>query len=401
MGTATPQSVVQTLQAMVRINSVNSALTGQSCAEAELCDWLERTAKGWGLDTRRLAVPGTPGAPGIPGVEGRADQLLVTHEVGADAPWLLFDSHMDTVAVEGMTVDPFGGELRDERIYGRGACDTKGTGAAMLWAMKQYADAAPGPNNTALLFGVDEESGMLGIASFLKNDYPSLGFVPQGVIVGEPTELHPVIAHNGLIRWKVTTHGVAAHSSVPHDGKSAISMMVKLIQAIETHYIANLTAEHELTGAAACSINVIHGGSAANIIPDACVIEVDRRVAPGEDFESVLPAFKSVLDAVKEQDPSLQYTVKVVTTHAPLLATGSEALLTRVKRVLKDEGLAALSLGAPFATHASYYCRAGLPTLVLGPGEIHKAHTKDEYISTGQLEQGVGVYLGLMRSQIG
>lgn len=374
---------------MVRIDSVNSALTGRPCAEAGLCDWIEHTAQGWGLKTRRLAV------------KDRADQLLITHEVGAGSPWLLFDSHMDTVAIDGMTVDPFGGELRGGRVYGRGACDTKGTGAAMLWALRQYAEQGPGPNNIALLFSIDEEVGMVGIKAFLKHDYPELGFVPVGVIVGEPTELHPVIAHNGLIRWKVTTHGVAAHSSVPHEGRSAISTMMRVVQAIETKYIPGLTAEHELTGRAVCSVNMIHGGSAPNIIPDRCVIDVDRRVAPGENFAAVLLAFTGVLDAIKKDDPSLDHSIEVTTTHPPLLPDDSGALLAATKDVLAQQGLPGLSLGAPFATHAGYYCQAHLPTIVLGPGEAHKAHTKDEYISTDQLERGVGIYLGLMRSRIG
>jgi acetylornithine deacetylase/succinyl-diaminopimelate desuccinylase-like protein len=382
-------TLIATLQAMVRIDSVNGALSGRSCAEAALCDWLEQTAKGWGLKTRRLAV------------KGRADQLLVTHEVGAGLPWLLFDSHMDTVAVDGMTVEPFGGELRGGRVYGRGACDTKGTGAAMLWALKEYTQNEPGPNNVALLFGVDEEVGMVGVDSFLQNHYPSLGFVPRGVVVGEPTELHPVIAHNGLIRWKVTTHGVAAHSSVPHEGRSAIRMMTRLIRAIEDRYASGLTAGHELTGPAACSVNMIKGGSAPNIIPDTCAIDVDRRVAPGEDFMAVGPALVGVLDAVKEEDPALDYTIETLVTHPPLLAEGGEAWLGTVRHVLSELGLATLALGAPFATHGSYYSRAGLATVVLGPGEAHKAHTKDEWISTDQLERGAGVYLGLMRAGLG
>jgi acetylornithine deacetylase len=392
MSTPTPGSVVQTLQAMIRIDSVNSALTGRPCAEAELCDWLEQTAKGWGLSTRRLPV------------EDRADQLLITCEVDEGMPWLLFDSHMDTVAVDGMTVDPFGGELRDGKVYGRGACDTKGTGAAMLWAMKQYAEAGGASgrrNNIALMFGVDEEVGMFGVDSFIKNDYPSLGFVPHGVIVGEPTELHPVIAHNGLIRWKVTTHGVAAHSSVPHEGKSAIRMMTRLIQVIEDQYAAGLTAEHVLTGRSACSVNTIRGGSSANIIPDMCVIDVDRRVVPGEDFKAVLRAFAQLLEAAEKKDPALDYTVEVGTIHPPLLPEGGEALLATITDTLGDLGLPKLSLGAPFGTHASHYSHAGLAAVVIGPGEIHKAHTKDEYISTDQLERGAGVYLGLMRATLG
>jgi acetylornithine deacetylase/succinyl-diaminopimelate desuccinylase-like protein len=386
---AKPGNVIETLQAMVRIDSVNSTLSGKPKAETLLCDWLEKMAKGFGLSTQRLPL------------QGRADQLLVTHVVDADAPWLLFDSHMDTVAVDGMTVEPFGGELRAGRVYGRGTCDTKGTGAAMLWAMKQYAQDGKGPNNIALFFGVDEEVGMHGVLSFLKQDYPGLGFVPSGVIVGEPTELMPIIAHNGVIRWQVTTHGVASHSSVPHDGRSAISMMMKLVHAIESDYIPTVTAEHKLTGRAACSVNMIRGGSAPNIIPDQCVIDVDRRVVPGEDYEAILPAFIEVLDRARAEDPTIKCGFEVGTTHAPLLPAGGEGLLSAIKDVLGRLGLPTLAVGAPFATHASHYSNAGLPAVVLGPGEIDQAHTCDEYISTDQLERGVDVYRALMQHPIG
>lgn len=388
MATQPPDSLVQTLKQMVQIDSVNGALTGKACAESAAVDWVQRVAVAWGFKARRLPV------------SGRADQLLITHNVADDAPRLLFDSHLDTVAVDGMTVDPFGGEYRDGRIYGRGACDTKGTGAAMLWALREYAMAHDGPNNIALLFSVDEEVGMSGIRSFLKNDYPSLGFRPVGVIVGEPTELHPVIAHNGLIRWKVTTHGVAAHSSVPHQGRSAISAMMRVIDAIESRYIPGLTAENELTGRAACSVNMIRGGSSANIIPDACTIDIDRRVAPapGEDFEAIKRDLAQLIESVKTEVPTLEYTTEVVVTHPPLMPAGSEQLVVAIKAVLKQQGLPTLSVGAPFATHAGYFCEAGLPTVVLGPGEAHKAHTKDEYISIDQLERGAALYLALMRT---
>jgi len=389
VGAKPPTSVIEALQQMVRIDSVNGTLTDRTCAEALLCDWIDQTARGWELNTQRLSV------------KDRADQLLVTHEVEHDAPWLLFDSHMDTVAIDGMTIDPFGGELRDGRVYGRGACDTKGTGAAMLWALKQYTEQDPGTNNIGLLFSVDEEVGMVGVHSFLTQDYPNLGFEPAGVIVGEPTELHPVVAHNGLIRWQVATHGVAAHSSVPNEGRSAISMMARIIQAIESNYIPEMTAEHNLTGHAACSINMIQGGSAPNIIPDRCVIDIDRRVVPGEDFQAVNQALIIVIEGVKQDEPTLEYSIDVTTTHPPLLPSDDPWLLTSAKSVLKNLSLPTLSLGAPFSTHAGYFCRSGLPSIVLGPGEAHKAHTKDEYISTEQLERGVEVYLQLMRNPAG
>jgi len=373
---------------MVRVDSVNSAISGRPKAESELVGLLSKSAKSYGLKVTRLPV------------EGRADQLLVTHEVAPDAPWLLFDSHMDTVAVDGMTVEPFGAEIRQGRLYGRGACDTKGTGAAMLWALKGYAESSDAGNNIAIFFGVDEEAGMHGVNAFLKHDFPKLGFTPKGVIVGEPTELHPVIAHNGVIRWRIQTHGKAAHSSVPHEGRSAISMMIKLIQAIENDYIPVLTAEHDLTGRAACSINLIRGGSAANIIPDHCQIDVDRRVVPGEDPSRLLPDFVAILDKARASDPTIDYTLEVGTNNPPLLPSGDESLLDAIKQVLKGHGLPTMVLGAPFGTHACHYSNAGLPAVVFGPGEIDQAHTKDEYISLDQLALGVTVYGDLMRQPI-
>ncbi len=382
---AAPSNVTELLQAMVRINSVNSSISGRPDAELELCEYLEKTAKRFDLTTKRLPL------------KGRADQLIVTHKISDNAPWLLFDSHMDTVAIENMSIDPLGGDIRNNRLYGRGACDTKGTGAAMLWAMKQYVEAGASPNNIALFFGVDEEAGMHGVVSFLKNDYPKLGITPKGVIVGEPTELRPIIAHNGLIRWKVTTHGTAAHSSVPHEGRSAITMMLKLLFAIESQYIPSLTYEHELTGHAACSVNMIRGGTAPNIIPDKCVIDIDRRVVPGEDYKTVLPTFIEVLDSVRADEPDMEYAVDVGVSHPPLLPTGGEKFLGVVKEVLQSQELPTLAIGAPYATHASHYSNAGLPTVVLGPGEIDRAHTRDEYISIDQLNRGADVYQALMR----
>ena len=376
---------VSLLQQMVRINSVNGALAGKARAETSLCDFLIETAESWGLHTRRLPV------------DGRCDQLLVTYQADPGNSWLLFDSHMDTVSVDGMTIDPFGGELRGGRIYGRGACDTKGTGAAMLWALKRYKDAGGGPNNVALYFGVDEEVAMHGVRSFVDRDLGSLGFKPAGVIVGEPTELLPIIAHNGLIRWKITTHGVAAHSSVPHQGRSAISAMLPVLEAVESKYIPTVTAEHDLTGYAACSVNMIRGGTAANIIPDRCVIDIDRRVTPNEDFDSIGDALAQTLQGVRKSKPELEYKIDTVVTHPPLLPDDSEAFIGWVKGVLSEQGLRTLTPGAPYATHAGYYCRSGLATVVIGPGEMHKAHTSDEYISVDQLTQGTELYLAMMR----
>lgn len=388
MASRLPENVTELLQAMVRIDTVNSALTGKAQAEAELVELLATFAGRWMLEIELLPV------------EGQAAQLLLTLRAGSDRPWILFDSHLDTVAVDHMTIDPFGAELRDGRVWGRGTCDTKGTGAAMLWAMHQYAQQSERPNNIALLFSVDEEVSMTGIQGFVRGDLPRLGWSPSMVIVGEPTEHVPVIAHNGCVRWELETIGNAAHSSTPWEGHSAINDMVKALAVLQREYIDTLDAEHDLTGRAVASVNLIRGGSAPNIIPEQCTCEVDRRVVPGEDQDAVLPTVAKLLDDLKATTEGFDYTQTLQVAHPPLLPESSEAVLPLIKDALTVNGLRKPAVGAPFATHAGYLARAGLPTLVLGPGSPYPAHTKDEWVSVDEIELGAKVYLSLMNCSI-
>jgi len=177
-------------------------------------------------------------------------------------------------------------------------------------------------------------------------------------------------------------------------------MMIRIVDAIECRYIPSLSAQHDLTGPAVCSVNTIRGGTAANIIPDQCVIDVDRRVVPGEAIHQIQNDFAMLLAQVRAEYEGLAYEVQTVVNHPPLAADQNESLIGSVKTNLRAMGLPAVCVGAPYATHAGYFSQAGMPTIVLGPGEAHKAHTQDEYISTEQLELGTELYLRLMRSPI-
>ncbi len=384
MSDTTPASVNELLQATVRINSVNSNMRGQSDSERELAAFLEGVARSFGLETRRCPV------------EGYGTNLLVLHEKRADLPWLLFDSHLDTVSAEGMTIDPFGAEIHDARLWGRGACDTKGSGAAMLWAARAYAGSKRGPNNLAILFSVDEEWGMRGIRSFLAHDYPRLGFRFRGAIVGEPTRLRAVVAHGGICRFRVVTRGIAAHSSNPALGRSAISAMMRILEAVESRYRPSLSASHPLIGRAQCSVNTIRGGVASNIIPDRCEIEVDRRMVPGERAEEVARLFAETLQAVKAEHPELDYLLESTFEAPPLAPDDSGELFDVVRGVLDGLNLPSEASGATYTTHAGSYAAAGLPAIVIGPGDLAKAHTADEWIDLVELERSVAVYRGIM-----
>lgn len=387
MPTQIPPSCESLLQAMVGYDSINAGISGQPDAELALAQYLEGLAQGLGLATQRLPMG------------GQSFNLLLSHQVATDAPWLLFESHLDTVGVEGMTVDPFAGEIKEGRLYGRGACDTKGTGAAMLWALKEYIAGSSQPNNIALLYTLDEEGLKAGIRAFAREHSPTLRWRPAGAIIGEPTQLKLIVAHNGVVRWRIRTHGRAAHSSDPGQGRSAISMMVKVIQALESHYIPTLTTTHPLTGKAQGSINVIRGGSHINIIPDQCEIQVDRRIVPGEDPEQVLPTVERFLDELRQADDQLQVSqAEPDIIDYPLDPRGSEQFAGFVGRVLNHMGLPADPLGVGYGTNGSNLGRIGIPTVVLGPGDIAQAHTRDEWLDLEQLRQGVSVYHQLMCS---
>jgi len=384
-----PTSCEQLLQAMVGFDTINANISGRPEAEFALAQYLETLAQGLGLTTQRLPVA------------GQGFNLLVSGRVAANAPWLLFESHLDTVGVEGMTVDPFAAEIKDGRLYGRGACDTKGSGAAMLWALKQYLAGAAQPNNITILYTLDEEGGKTGIRAYAQRHLPALGWRPAGAIIGEPTQLKLIVAHNGVVRWRIRAHGLAAHSSDPGQGRSAISMMVKVIQTLEARYIPTLTTTHPLTGKAQCSINVIRGGAHVNIIPEQCEIQVDRRIVPGEDPAQVLPAVERLLDELRRGDDPVQVSqAEPDIIDYPLDPAGGELFAAWVGRALKQLGLPAEPLGVGYGTNGSNLSRIGLPTVVLGPGNIAQAHTQDEWIDLDQLRRGVDVYLQLMRSEL-
>ena len=388
-----PGSCTELLVATVGFDTVNASLSGRADPERPLALFLESVARSFGLATGRLPV------------SGEGFNLLVTHEVAPGAPWLMFLSHLDTVGVEGMTVAPFEGRVVDGRVLGRGACDTKASGAAMLWALKEYAVGTPrggavsgggGGNNVALAFTLDEEIGKAGVHALVR-DLPSLGVRFAGAVVGEPTRLAPVVAHCGCVRWTIRTTGVAAHSSDPSKGRSAISMMVRVVDAIESRYVPSLAASHPLTGRAVCSVNVIRGGTSVNVIPELCEIRLDRRIVPGEDMHAVLPGVGRVLDDVRREHPDVDVRQEEPFLDPALDPAGAERFIAVVGRVLRGLGLPDRPLGVPFSTEASDLSAAGIPTVVLGPGDIAAAHTRDESVEIAQLDRAADIYLALMR----
>lgn len=373
---------------MVGFDTVVAYHSGRPDPERELSAHLAKLGSEWGFQPRQLPI------------EGACHNLVLEHRVSDSAPWLLFDAHLDTVGTDGMTIDPFAGERREGRLYGRGACDTKGTGAAMLWALREYAAGEQQPNNVAVLYSVAEEHVQLGARVFVAEHLDQLGWRPAGVVVGEPTQMDVLAATGGFERWKMTTRGKACHSSRPERGHNAIYDLARLITAIEEQYIARIEAEHPLIGKASAAITVVRGGRQVNVIPSEATITFDRRLVPGEDGMAERAAVQQLAERLAASRPGMQVEHHDYESAPPMAAIDQGVFAERAAGAIRSTGPKSEIRGELFTTNGNHFAAAGLPTIVTGPGDIAQAHMPDEWIALDELERGVAGYRAIMQLQL-
>ncbi len=370
---------------MVGFDTVVAYHSGRPDPERELAEYLAGVANEWGFAVRELPI------------EGACRNTLVEYHVSDDAPWLLFDSHLDTVGIDGMTVDPFAAEIHDGRMYGRGTCDTKGTGSAMLWALKEYAASESKPNNVAVLFSVAEEHVQLGAREFVTKHLPTLGWRPAGVVAGEPTGMNVLAANGGFVRWKISTRGRACHSSRPECGHNAIYDMARLVTALESDYVEKIDATDPLVGKASAAITVICGGTQVNVIPERATITFDRRLVPGEQAEVEVARVREVADKLCAEQRDMEVEHHDFESAPPMSTIDDGALAERAIAALALASIDSKVHGELFTTNGNHFAAGGLPTIVVGPGDIAQAHMADESIGLDELADGVTGYLAIMQ----
>jgi acetylornithine deacetylase len=386
---AVEERLVRLLCDLISTESVNPAYPGGERGEAAVADYVESYCRRLGLDVVRQAV-----LPGRENVLARLDAPGVSGRLGA-RPTVLFEVHMDTVNLDGAAgLRP---EVRDGRVYGRGACDAKGALAAMLGALEVLAarrdDLAV---NVWLLGAVDEEYRYRGVLGFLDS-----GLRVDAAVVAEPTELRVVTAHKGCVRTRISTVGRAAHSSRPDDGVNAIEHMADVVDALRAlrGRMATASRRHPLVGSPTLSIGRVWGGTAVNVVPDRCTVEIDRRTVPGEDAAGVLAEIDAALDAVRARVPGLS-----VEREAPFVAdwpldTPAEAAVVRAAgAACRAAGLPEAPVGVPYGSDASkLQALGGVQSIVFGPGSIAQAHTPDEFVPIADLTRAAQVYAQTVR----
>jgi acetylornithine deacetylase/succinyl-diaminopimelate desuccinylase family protein len=315
-------------------------------------------------------------------------------------PAVALNTHLDTVPIsDGWTVDPFAGEVRDGRVWGIGAGDAKGQIVAMLGAIEALV-AARAPRQGDLVFTAvaDEELGSLGARAVVQ------GLAVDHAVIGEPTRLRVGIAHRGSLRPRIVVRGRSAHSSTPRLGLNAIYKMRKVLAALEAYCDGLDARAHPLIGPPSGAVTLITGGHKESAVPDRCEIVLDRRMVPGEREDAVVADIEALLARLGRDDPELRVAIEgYLPTSGPPSETPREARLVgvAVEAVGEVTGTPGEVYGAGFGCDMTHFRGIGAEAVILGPGDIDRAHKADEYIELAELEAGRQVYLTLLRRLLG
>jgi len=307
---------------------------------------------------------------------------------------ILFDAHLDVVAVtnrDAWTRDPFGGELANGKIFGRGACDDKGPLAAMLCA------AASVPR--------DELAGQIIVSASVCEENLTGGALapildqhqPDVVIIGEPTELKLGIAQKGRAGIVVHAHGKSAHTSRPELGENAVYKMLEVVNRMRA---LPLPGDLDL-GRAIIELTEIvsEPRPGAGFVPHTCHARFVERMLPGESRTSVLEKWRGVCDEIPGIAIEFEELEQRCYTGATLamqdFIAGWRAEETWVEKL--RQALSIETFAAPFGTNASVSAARGIPTLILGPGSIEQAHVVDEWMAVEELLAGERTYRNLIQ----
>lgn len=328
-------------------------------------------------------------------VVGNRPNVVATLPGTVDQPAVVLEAHLDTVP------DPAAGlpaRAEGRRFYGRGACDTKASLASMMVAAATLA-RSDGARPPVVVAGVMDEEYVMRGAAALVDQLPAV----QGIVIGEPTSLLPVRAHNGFIRVELLVGGVTAHSSKAHLGTNAIVHASRVVTALDDRLGEHLRRHpHAVTGPALLSPTMIGGGIAPNIVPDRCRVMFDRRLAPGESVDRALGQIEEVLVDLRAEGIDVRLDDPLVALPAVSTETTEPLVLAAGRASAAVTGNRSEPSGVTYSTDACYLNGVGKhPCVVLGPGSIDQAHTDDEWVDLDEVVRAVDVYVAIVRDLAG
>jgi len=356
------------LHDLIALPSVNPAFLPAGdvrAGEQRVADFLAAVAAKAGLDVELRKV-----------LSGRPNLLAQLSPAGKVRHRVLLVPHLDTVNAEPAQFNP---RAKNGRLFGRGACDTKGSVAAMLTALGEIAQSKQRPRETEIVFAgvVDEENAQAGSRALAAS-----GLKAELAIVGEPTRLQVVTAHKGSLWLRLETRGKSAHGARPELGRNAVHEMARIVDALETDYASSLRKRRNaLLGAATVSVGTICGGTQPNIVPDSCAATIDRRTLPGETEAGVR---REIAAFLAQRQLKASFTSQKLAPCPPMETDPARPL---VRRFLDSVGQRRPA-GVDFFCDAAVLAGSGIPSVVFGPGDIAQAHTANEWISLAALDRG-------------
>lgn len=328
----------------------------------------------------------------------QSDELapnLVARFHSDSGPVLMLNAHLDVVPAGdpvAWTHEPFSAAITNNRVYGRGALDDKASVAAQIMAGVALARSGVPVRGSLVIVEVADEE--IGGEKGSKLVLTESGIEPDFVIVGEPTNNTICIGERGGGLILIETIGKMAHGALPWEGANAIEAMAEIIASLRRELWPRLaTRTHPYFASSSASINRIFGGLQDNVVPDRCVVSIDRRFVPGEDPEASLAEIQEIANAGASAVPGSRVEVtfgseasrsSIIPPDSPLV----QAMLASCRYL----GLAEHLDGFDMATDGRFFAGAGYPTIIFGPGDPNFAHVPDESIGIDELMEATQAY---------
>jgi len=317
-------------------------------------------------------------------------------------PSLMLTGHMDTVPPYDME-EPFQPKIENGRLIGRGSTDMKGALGCMIMAMVAIKRASVTLKGDIIFAGVvGEESDCQGTMALLEN-----GFSADAAVVGESTNLDVVVGHRGLEWLEFTFYGKAVHGGKQSEGINAIDHAMMFGTKLKQKLVPELARRtHPIIGESSMNFGVIKGGTQPSTVAHKCILQIDRRWVPSEKYKDVIKEYQDILDLMHQRDPEFNGIMRSLTTDIevkyPFVCEAME-IDTKHPLVMAAEKIVCVVIKkkpelTTFSawTDAGLLCsRGGIPTIVLGPGDIESAHTANESLDISQILSCTLIYAGL------
>lgn len=376
--------VVRLTREMIRLRSVNPP--GD---ELPVAEYLAAEARQNGLDVELQDLD-----------TGRANCMVRLK--GGAAPALVLTGHLDVVppGEQAWEHDPFGAEIVDGRIYGRGSTDMKGGVAAILTAMIELRRSGFRPAGDVVLAATaGEEAGLYGARDMVeRRSLTGAGYL----VVAEPTDLNVFVAEKGVLWMQVHYYGRTAHGAMPWLGVNAVSAMARLIPVLESYPFR--FEESPTLGKPTLSVNMIDGGNKTNVVPDHCRIVLDMRTVPSQDHAALTQEVKQQAEAVaRATNEDIRVDITVDQDSLAVETDPQEPLVRAVTASVQAvTGRPPRVEGVNYATDASVLAPGfSIPMVICGPGGSDMLHQPDEWVAIEQLTQAAEIYADLARRLLG